>query len=186
MRASHWINLLAVVLMATSGWRIYNAAPFFNFRVPGAITLGGWLGGALQWHFAGMWLLVLNGLIYLALNVSSGRLARKFFPLTLAVIRHDLRDALRGQLSHADPRRYNGLQRAAYLFAIADLALLVLSGLVLWKSVQIPFLTEATGGYEAARRVHFIAMAALMAFVAGHLVMVALVPRTLVAMIRGR
>ncbi len=186
MRTSHWINVLAVVLMVASGWRIYNAAPLFEFRFPGEITLGGWLGGALQWHFAGMWLLVLNGLIYLALNVFSGRLARKFFPLTFAVVWHDFRDALHGRLSHADPRHYNGLQRLAYLFAIADLALLVLSGLALWKSVQIPFLREAFGGYEGARRVHFFAMAALIAFVAGHLVMVALVPRTLLVMIRGR
>ena len=186
MRTSHWLNALAVVLMVTSGWRIYNAAPFFEFRFPGEITLGGWLGGALQWHFAGMWLLVLNGLVYLALNVSSGRLARKFFPLSLAVVWHDLRDALRGRLSHADPRHYNGLQRVAYLFAMADLALLVLSGLALWKSVQIPLLRESFGGYEGARRVHFFAMVALLAFVAGHLVMVALVPRTLLVMIRGR
>src|SRR5664279_5220601 len=121
VRTSHWINALAVVLMVTSGWRIYNAAPFFEFRFTDEITMGGWLGGALQWHFAGMWLLVLNGLIYLALNVSSGRLARKFFPLTFAVVWHDLGDALHGRLSHADPRHYNGLQRLAYLFAIADL-----------------------------------------------------------------
>jgi len=186
MRTSHWVNALAVVLMVTSGWRIYNAAPFFEFRFTDEITMGGWLGGALQWHFAGMWLLVLNGLVYLALNVSSGRLARKFFPLSLAVVWHDLRDALRGRLSHADPRHYNGLQRVAYLFAMADLALLVLSGLALWKSVQIPLLRESFGGYEGARRVHFFAMVALLAFVAGHLVMVALVPRTLLVMIRGR
>ncbi|MFO1323555.1 MAG: cytochrome b/b6 domain-containing protein [Burkholderiales bacterium] len=186
MRASHWLNVLAVSVMVTSGWRIYNAAPFFEFRFPGEITLGGWLGGALQWHFTGMWLLALNGLLYLSLNVSSGRFARKFFPLTVAGVWQDLRDALHGRLSHADPWRYNGLQRLAYLFAIADLALLVLSGLALWKSVQIPFLREALGGYEGARRVHFLAMAALMAFVAGHLVMVALVPRTLLVMIRGR
>ena len=186
MRAAHWLNALAVVVMVTSGWRIYNAAPFFDFRFPGEITLGGWLGGALQWHFAGMWLLALNGLLYLSLNVASGRFARKFFPLTFAIVWHDLRDALRGQLSHADPRHYNGLQRLAYLFAITDLVLLVLSGLALWKSVQIPFLREALGGYEGARRVHFFAMAALVAFVAGHLVMVALVPRTLLVMIRGR
>lgn len=186
MRTAHWLNALAVVVMVTSGWRIYNAAPFFDFRFPGEITLGGWLGGALQWHFAGMWLLALNGLLYLSLNVSSGRFARKFFPLTFAIVWRDLRDALHGRLSHADPRHYNGPQRLAYLFAITDLVLLVLSGLALWKSVQIPFLREALGGYEGARRVHFFAMAALVAFVAGHLVMVALVPRTLLVMIRGR
>ena len=186
MRTAHWLNALAVVVMVTSGWRIYNAAPFFDFRFPGEITLGGWLGGALQWHFAGMWLLALNGLLYLSLNVASGRFARKFFPLTFAIVWRDLRDALHGRLSHADPRYYNGPQRLAYLFAITDLVLLVLSGLALWKSVQIPFLREALGGYEGARRVHFFAMAALVAFVAGHLVMGALGPRTLLVMIRGR
>ena len=186
LRAVHWINAIAVLVMVASGWRVYNAAPFFAWRFPSEATLGGWLGGALQWHFAGMWLLGVNGLLYLALNLASGRLERKFFPLTAAALWRDLRAALRGRLSHADPRTYNALQRAAYLFGIADLVILVLSGLVLWKSVQFPLLREAVGGYEGARRVHFFAMVALVAFVAGHLVMVALVPRTLVAMIRGR
>lgn len=186
MRMAHWLNVIAVVVMVASGWRIFNASPFLDFRFPGGVTLGGWLGGALQWHFAGMWLLVLNGVIYLTLNASSGRFVRKFFPLTFAVVWRDLVDALRGRLSHADPRHYNGLQRLAYLFTIVDLLLLVLSGLALWKSVQFPLLREAMGGYEGARRVHFYAMAALVAFIAVHLAMVALVPRTLIAMIRGR
>ena len=186
VRAAHWINSLAVLVMVASGWRVYDAAPLFALRFPREITLGGWLGGALQWHFAGMWLLVFNGLLYLALNLASGRFASKFFPLSAPDLRRDLRAMLRGRLSHADPRHYNGLQRVAYLFVIVDLALLVLSGLVLWKSVQLPLLREAMGGYDGARLVHFFAMAALLAFVAGHLVMVALVPRTLIAMIRGR
>ena len=85
LRATHWLNAIAVVLMATSGWRIYNASPLYAMRFPGEMTLGGWLGGALQWHFAGMWLLAFNGLAYLALNLWSGRFVRKFFPLTAAV-----------------------------------------------------------------------------------------------------
>lgn len=186
LRAAHWLNAVAVLVMVASGWRVYNAAPLFAFRFPVEATLGGWLGGALQWHFAGMWLLGLNGLFYLGLNLTSGRFARKFFPLSAAEVWRDLRAALRGRLAHSDPRHYNGLQRLAYLFVIADLALLVLSGLVLWKSVQFPLLREAMGGYEGARLVHFFAMAALLTFIAGHLVMVALVPRTLIAMIRGR
>jgi len=186
LRLTHWINVIAVTIMVTSGWRVYNASPFLPLRFPAEIVLGGWLGGALQWHFAGMWLLALNGLLYLALNFSSGRIARKFFPLSVTDVWRDLRDALRGRLSHADPRHYNGLQRLAYLFVIADLVLLVLSGLLLWKSVQFPVLREAMGGYESARRVHFYAMATLVTFVAGHVAMVALVPRTLIAMIRGR
>jgi len=162
-----------------------NAAPFFDFIIPSEITLGGWLGGAIQWHFAAMWLLAANGLVYLLCNAGTGRLLRKFFPLSPRAVIADLAAALRGRLSHEDLSHYNAVQRMAYLFVIIDAVLLVLSGLVLWKSVQFPVLRELMGGYEAARRVHFFAMAALVAFVIAHLAMVALVPRTLLAMIRG-
>lgn len=185
MRITHWLNALAVLVLVTSGWRIYDASPLFDFEIPASITLGGWLGGALQWHFAAMWLLAINGLVYLALNVASGRLRARFFPLSPAGIWQDLLAALRGRLSHADPRCYNHVQRLAYLFVMVDITVLVLSGLVLWKSVQFPGLRELLGGYEAARRIHFFAMAALVAFVAVHLVMVALVPRTLLTMLSG-
>jgi thiosulfate reductase cytochrome b subunit len=186
LRVTHWLNALAVVIMVTSGWRIYNASPLFDFRFADGITLGGWLAGALQWHFAAMWLLAVNGMVYLLLNLGSGRLLRRFFPLSPRAVLVDLLDAMRGRLSHANPRRYNAVQRAAYLFVMLDSVLLVVSGLVLWKSVQFPLLRELLGGYEAARRVHFFAMMALVAFVAAHLTMVALVPRTLRAMVRGQ
>lgn len=186
LRLTHWSNAVAVLILVFSGWRIYNATAFYGFTIPRGITLGGWLGGALQWHFAAMWLLVFNGLIYLAINLLTGRLRRKFFPLRPAEVLRDLGAALRGRLTHADPSRYNAVQRAAYLFVIADLIVIVVSGLVLWKSVQFPLLRELVGGYEGARHVHFIGMAALVAFIVAHLVMVALVPRTLVAMLRGR
>lgn len=186
LRVTHWLNALAVVIMAMSGWRIYNASPFFDFAFPKGITLGGWLGGAIQWHFAAMWLLVGNGAIYLICNFLSGRLQRKFFPISPRALLADLRAALKGHLAHDDLSHYNTVQRAAYLFVIVDVAVLVLSGLVLWKSVQFPILRELLGGYEATRRVHFLAMAALVAFVGVHVVMVVLVPRTLLAMLRGR
>jgi thiosulfate reductase cytochrome b subunit len=186
LRATHWLNAIAVVILAMSGWRIYNAAPFFDFKFAKAIMLGGWLGGAILWHFAAMWLLAANVLLYLFFNLGTGRLRAKFFPLSPRAVVADLIAALRGHLSHADPRQYNAVQRAAYLLVMADAALLVLSGLVLWKSVQFPLLRELLGGYEAARRVHFFAMSALGAFVVIHLAMVALVPRTLIHMIRGR
>ncbi len=186
LRATHWLNALAVVIMTMSGWRIYNASPLFDFQFAKAITLGGWLGGAILWHFAAMWLLAANGLMYLLCNAATGRLAHKFFPLSPRAIVTDLRAALRGRLSHANLREYNAVQRAAYLFVMVDAVLLVLSGLVLWKSVQFPLLRELLGGYEAARREHFLAMAALIAIVAVHLAMTAMVPRTLLAMIRGR
>jgi len=186
LRVTHWLNAIAFFVMVLSGWRIYNAAPLFDFRFPGAATLGGWLGGALQWHFAAMWLLVGNGVVYLALNLTSDRILSKFFPLSPRAMASDLWAALRGRLSHGDPRAYNAVQRAAYLFVIIGTTLLVMSGLVLWKSVQFPLLREVMGGYEGARRVHFFAMAGLVGFLGVHLILVLLVPRTLLAMLRGR
>ncbi len=184
LRLTHWLNALAVLVMVASGWRIYNASPLFGFTFPRDITLGGWLGGALQWHFAGMWLLAANGLVYLALNIASGRLWRRFFPLSPRGVAADLRAAVAGRLGHGP--QYNQVQKLAYLLVILDVLLLVLSGLVLWKSVQFGLLRELMGGYEGARRVHFFAMGLLVAFVALHLAMVVLVPRSLLAMIRGR
>lgn len=186
VRIAHWLNALAVIVLAMSGWRIYNASPFLGFEIPKVLTLGGWLGGAIQWHFAAMWLLVGNGMVYLLLNGVSGRFFRKFFPLSPRAVLADLTAALRGKLDHADLGHYNAVQRAAYLFVMLDTVLIVASGLVLWKSVQFPLLRELLGGYEAARRVHFFAMAGLVGFAGIHLAMVALVPRTLIAMIRGR
>lgn len=186
LRLTHWLNALAVLIMVTSGWRIYNASPLFGFSFPADITLGGWLGGALQWHFAAMWLLAANGALYLWINLLSGRLRRTFFPLSPSALLADMKAALRGKLAHADLRHYNQVQKLAYLGAIVDICLLVLSGLVLWKSVQFGLLRELLGGYESARLIHFFAMALLIGFVVVHVVMVALVPRTLRAMIIGR
>lgn len=186
VRAMHWLNALAVVVLVTSGWRIYDATGFLDFAIPKDITLGQGLADALQWHFAAMWLLVINGLLYFAFNLASGRLLKKFFPLSPRTLLDDVLAALKGKLAHADPQHYNMVQRLAYLFVMLDSVLLVLSGLVLWKSVQFPLLRELMGGYEGARLVHFFAMATLVAFVVVHLAMVALVPRTLLYMVRGR
>lgn len=187
VRVSHWLNALAAVVMMLSGWRIYNASPVFPpFRFPGDITLGGWLGGALQWHFAAMWLLFFNGIFYLAMNLVTGRLARKFFPLGPRAVLNDLVAALRGRLSHADLSHYNAVQKLAYLGVMAVLLVLVLSGIAIWKPVQFPLLRDMMGGYDFARVVHFCAMALLAAFIVLHVVMVALVPRSLLTMIRGR
>ncbi|ACA90372.1 MULTISPECIES: cytochrome b/b6 domain-containing protein [Burkholderia cepacia complex] len=187
VRTSHWLNALAAILMALSGWRIYDASPIYpSFTFAHGITLGGWLGGALQWHFAAMWLLVGNGLFYLAMSIATGRFARKLLPVTPASVWHDVRAALGGRLSHDDLSVYNAVQRAAYLTAIVDLVVLVLSGLTIWKSVQFPLLRELFGGYDNARIVHFWAMALLIAFVVVHVAMALLVPRSLLAMLRGR
>lgn len=187
VRTTHWINAVAVVLMVMSGWQIYDASPIFaSLRFPANITLGGWLGGALQWHFAIMWLLVANYVAYLVFSIVSRRLWRKLLPLSIAAIARDLVAALRGKLSHDDPARYNAVQKLAYLVVIADLALVILSGLAVWKSVQFPWLRMLMGGYDNARVVHFCAMSVLVGFFVVHVVMVALVPRSLLLMTRGR
>ncbi|MEX3761278.1 cytochrome b/b6 domain-containing protein [Paraburkholderia phenoliruptrix] len=187
VRISHWVNALAVMLMVTSGWQIYNASPIFaGWRFPAAITLGGWLGGALQWHFAVMWMLVANFAVYVALNLASGRFQRKLLPVSAGSLASDLLDALRGKLKHDDLARYNAVQKSAYLVVIADIALVIVSGLAIWKSVQFPLLRTLMGGYDNARVVHFFAMSVLVAFFVVHVAMVALVPRSLVVMIRGR
>ncbi|HEV3018220.1 MAG TPA: cytochrome b/b6 domain-containing protein [Burkholderiaceae bacterium] len=186
VRVTHWLNALGAILMVLSGWRIYNASPIFGFRFPESITLGGWLAGALQWHFAAMWLLAVNGIAYLALNAVTGRARRRFLPLLPRQFVADLGAALHGHLSHDDPARYNAVQKAAYVGATALLVLMVLSGLVLWKSVQFPVLRTLLGGYESARVVHFLAMCALVVFFIVHVVMVVRVPRTLRTMLIGR
>ncbi len=187
VRVSHWLNALAAITMALSGWRIYDASPIYpGFEIPRGLTLGGWLGGALQWHFAAMWLLFFNGLFYLTMSFATGRFRRKFLPLSPAGVLRDALNALKGKLAHDDLSVYNAVQRAAYVAAIADLVLLVLSGLVIWKSVQFPLLRELLGGYDRARVVHFWAMAFLVAFFVVHVAMALLVPRSLLAMLRGR
>jgi thiosulfate reductase cytochrome b subunit len=186
LRMTHWLNALAVFIMLTSGWRIYDASPIFAFRIPQTLTLGGWLAGALQWHFAAMWLLVVNGLIYIVVSVATGRLWRQLLPIRLKQLTADLTAALKGQLAHEDIRHYNAVQKLAYWFVIVDTALLIVSGLVLWKSVQFPILREFMGGYDSARKIHFYAMSGLLGFIFVHLALVVLVPRTLLAMIRGR
>ena len=186
LRINHWINLIAVVIMVLSGWEIYNASPLFDFSFPKQITLGGWLAGGLLWHFAAMWLLFVNGLIYLGINIFSGRIKIRFFPIRAGDLKRVFLDALKGKLAHNTFTEYNAVQKLAYLFVIADLIVLVLSGLVIWKPVQFPLLRELMGDYDNARIVHFFAMAALLAFTVIHVVMVALVPKTLIMMLRGR
>lgn len=186
VRLSHWVNVVAVVIMVMSGWRIYNASPVFDFYFPKSITLGGWLGGAIQWHFAAMWLFALNGLVYLAYGILSGHFGRKLLPITPRAVLHDVMEALRGRLAHEDLSVYNAAQRAAYVALIAALAVLVLSGLAIWKPVQLHWLAWLMGDFDNARVVHFLAMAATVCIVAVHVVMVILVPRTLPAMITGK
>ena len=186
VRIAHWLNALAVLLMIASGWKIYNASPLFDFVFPDEITLGGWLAGALQWHFAAMWLFVLNGIVYVAYGILSGHFRRKLLPISPRALLRDIGAALRGRLGHDDLTVYNAAQRAAYLALILLLIVLVLTGLVLWKPVQFYWYGQFIGDYEGARLLHFFAMAGVFFIVVVHVVMVALVPRTFPSMFTGR
>jgi len=186
VRVTHWINALAMLIMIGSGWQIYNASPLFGFTFSRHITLGGWLGGALLWHFAAMWLLMVNGLVYLTLGFATGRFAKKLLPISAAGVISDTRAALTGKLSHDDLTRYNYVQKLLYAGIIVVGVVIVLSGLSIWKPVQLQYLTALFGGYDVARYVHFICMALIVAFLVIHVALALLVPKSLRAMIIGR
>jgi len=185
VRVTHWINAFAMVCMLMSGWAIYNASPIFPFTFPVWATVGGWLGGSIAWHFAAMWLLCANGLLYLTYGLASGHLRRKLLPVRPREVARDAMLALRFRLPH-DTGRYNAVQRALYLLVLVLGVLLVASGLSIWKPVQFSWLTALFGGFDFARRVHFVAMAGVAGFVVVHLALVLLVPRTLPPMFTGR
>jgi thiosulfate reductase cytochrome b subunit len=186
VRITHWVNALAILVMVMSGWKIYNASPLFDFSFPEDITLGGWLGGALQWHFAAMWLLALNGLLYLAYGIVSGHLWHRMLPISPRALIGDVLSALRGKLSHADLSVYNTAQKLAYLVAILLAIGLILSGLAIWKPVQLYWLAAPMGDFEGARLLHFFCMAGIALFVLVHVAMVILVPKTFLTMITGK
>jgi thiosulfate reductase cytochrome b subunit len=185
VRITHWINALAMIVMIGSGWQIYNASPIFNFEFPERITIGGWLAGGILWHFAAMWLLVANGIVYLVLGLVTGRFKTKLLPVRPREVVADLKAALAFRLLHQDLSVYNALQRILYLGVILAGAVMVLSGLSIWKPVQLQELTSLFGGYDNARIVHFLAMSAIVAFLVVHVVLAFLVPKSLRAMIAG-
>ena len=185
VRLTHWCTAAAIVVMVLSGWRIYDASPLFPFVFPPQYTLGGWLGGALQWHFAAMWLLFASASVYVLYGILSGHFIRSFFPLTPASVLRDLGAALRGRLTHQSGV-YNAVQRMAYVGVVIVILVTILSGLGMWKPVQFQVIDTLLGSYEGARRVHFIGMCLIVLFIAIHVVMVAVVPRTLLPMLSGR
>jgi len=186
LRLIHWANAFAVIILIGSGWQIYNATGFLHFHFPKQVTLGHWLGGGIQWHFAAIWILFTTATLYLVINVATKRLWRQFLPVTPQGLWHDLGDFLKGHLSHADVRKYNSIQKLAYLFAMVDIVVLIASGLVLFKNVQLGWLRILLGGYEVARYIHFFAMALMVGFIVVHVVMALAVPKTIKAMLWGR
>ena len=188
VRVSHWINAVAILIMIGSGWQIYDASPLplFNFTFPTTITLGGWLAEGIAWHLAGMWLFVTNGIVYVTLGLATGRFRAKLFPIRPRDVVRDVVAALRGRLAHDDLSTYNAVQKLLYLGVLCAGVVIVLSGLSIWKPVQFQQLTTLFGGYDRARYVHFFAMSTIVAFLAVHVALALIVPKSLRAMIVGR
>jgi thiosulfate reductase cytochrome b subunit len=197
VRITHWVNAFAMLIMIASGWRIYNADPIFPFYFPVELTLGGTyegsvdihnedgLAGALQWHFAGMWLLTFNGIIYLAYGLVSGHFRRALLPVGPRAVLRDVVAALSFRLPHR-LGVYNAVQKTLYLGVLAAGVITVLSGLAIWKPGQFQELAWLLGGFDVARVVHFLGMAAIVLFLVVHVALVIIVPKTLPAMITGR
>src|SRR6202142_2785010 len=186
VRISHWINALAILVMIGSGWQIYNASPLFKFDFPKHIALGNWRGGALLWHFAAMWVVVINGIVYVTLGLATGRFRRKLLPIYPSEVFADAKAALTFKLAHDDLSHYNAVQKVLYAGVILTGILIVLSGISIWKPVQFQELTALFGGYDVARYVHFIAMAAIVGFLVVHVAVGLLVPKSLRAMVTGK
>ena len=133
-----------------------------------------------------MWLFVVNGLVYVLLGLATGRFRSKLVPIRAGELVTDVKAALAGRLAHDDLAVYNAVQKLLYVGVILAGVVIVLSGLAIWKPVQLQTLTALFGGYDAARYVHFFAMATIAGFVVIHVVMAFVVPKSLRAMITGR
>ena len=186
LRIMHWTNAIAMIVMIGSGWKIYNDEVIFGFlHFPQPIVLGVWAQHALQWHFFGMWVLVLNGFAYLAYGIATGRFARLFFPIRPREVITEAVAALTFRLKHQDLTHYNAVQKLLYVGVITIIVVQVASGLAIWKPVQFSGLVSLFGGFQSARVIHFLGMAAIVLFMVVHVALALLVPKTLVAMFTG-
>jgi thiosulfate reductase cytochrome b subunit len=196
-RITHWVMALSILIMIGSGWRIYNASPILEFTFPDWATMGGdvemalarhgdpGVATAIAWHFAAMWLLVASYLLFVLWGALSGHFWRDFLPVSPRSVVRDMVAALTFRLEHR-LGEYNAVQKAAYLGALAAVAVMIVSGTAIWKPVQTYPLEVLFGGFQGARVVHFIGMAGIVFFLIVHVALTLLVPRTLLAMVVGR
>ncbi len=186
VRVMHWINAVAIFIMIGSGWKIYNDDVLLGWlHFPDFLIIGKWAQHGLQWHFFGMWIFVLNGLAYLSYGIATGRFRRKLFPISPRELWKTVGDALRLRLAHDDLTHYNAVQKIMYLGVMLVGILIVISGLALWKPVQFSELALLFGSFQTIRIVHFLCMAAIVAFLVVHIALALLVPQTILAMLTG-
>jgi thiosulfate reductase cytochrome b subunit len=182
----HWTNAVAMIIMIGSGWKIYNDEVVFGWlHFPESIALGHEAQWALNWHFFAMWILAINGLVYIVYGLATRRFRRMLFPIRLRDVIATVADALRFKLGHDDLTQYNAVQRILYVGIILVIIVQVISGLYIWKPVQFSELTALFFSFQGGRLVHFIGMAAIVLFLLIHVALALLVPKTLVAMVTG-
>ena len=182
----HWINAVAMFIMITSGWGIYNDYTVVHgLHFAHWMRLGEWAPPTLQWHFAGMWLLALNGLCYLAYGLVTGRLRERLLPIRFHEVIKTVRDTLHFRIDHEDLTVYNAVQKLLYVLVILAGISQVVTGLLVWKPIQFSNEVAWLGGFQAVRLEHFIGMAIIFGFVIVHVALALLVPKTLWAMISG-
>lgn len=186
VRIMHWTNAVAMVIMILSGWGIYDDFVIIRgFRFSHLVRLGDWAAPSLQWHFAGMWLLALNGMVYLVYGIASSRLRERLLPIPIHELLQTLRDALHLKIAHDDLTAYNAVQKLLYIVVIVAGVSQVATGLLIWKPVQFSSALELLGGFQAVRIEHFVGMSVIVAFLVVHIVLSLLVPKTLWAMLSG-
>jgi thiosulfate reductase cytochrome b subunit len=182
----HWINAVSMIVMIMSGWKIYNDEVIFGWlHFPDWMTMGGGPEGALQWHFLAMWILAANGIAYIAYGLGTGRFRRMLLPIRVGEIIAEMRAALALRLGHVDLTRYNAVQRLLYVGIIVVIVLQVLSGLAIWKPVQLSELAYLFYSFQGARLAHFLGMVAIVGFLLVHVALALIVPRTLLSMLTG-
>jgi thiosulfate reductase cytochrome b subunit len=186
LRIMHWTNAVAMFIMIGSGWKIYNDEVIFGWlHFPEFLTIGKWAQHGLQWHFFGMWIIVLNGIAYVSYGFATGRFRRMLLPIRWNEVLHTIKDALRLRFAHDDLTKYNAVQKLLYVGVICAAILIVISGLAIWKPIQFSELLALFGSFQNARLVHFLCMSAIVLFIAVHIILALLVPRTLLSMIAG-
>jgi thiosulfate reductase cytochrome b subunit len=182
----HWTNAVAMFIMIGSGWKIYNDEVIFGWlHFPEFLTIGKWAQHGLQWHFFGMWIIVLNGCAYVGYGLRTGRLRRMLLPIRWNDVLCTTKDALRLHFVHDDLSKYNAMQKLLYIGVICAAILIVISGLAIWKPIQFSELLALFGSFQNARLVHFLCMSAIVLFIAIHIILALLVPRTLLSIIAG-
>lgn len=183
VRFTHWLNAISLAVMTMSGLQVYMAFPSFGAKIPQAdflhapeaLRLGGWLGGALQWHLTFAWLFTLTGVAYVLYLVVSGHWRRVILlPKELGGIWPMARHYFLFKPKPEQREPYNPLQKLAYTSTIAFGVAAVVTGILLFKPVQLALPVELLGGFGMIRVYHFAAMIGFLAFIPGHLVMVAL------------